>query len=124
MAKKLFVGGLSWDTTDASLSEFFSQIATVQSAVVITDKYTGKSKGFGFVEYATDEEGEQAKQQLNGQTLDGRQIAVSDARPKQPRENFSPRGGGDYGRRDNNRSFNRGGERRDSWKDKGRRNDY
>lgn len=92
MAKKLFVGGLSWDTTDASLQDFFSKVGNVVSAKVITDRYSGKSKGFGFVEMGTDEEAEKAKQELNGQTLDERQIAVSDARPQQPREN---RFGGD-----------------------------
>lgn len=83
MAKKLFVGGLSWDTTDAKLSEFFSQSGTVVSASVVTDKYTGKSRGFGFVEMSTDEEAEQAKQKLNGQTLDGRAITVNDAKPQE-----------------------------------------
>lgn len=97
MAKKLFVGGLSWDTTDAKLSEFFSQVGTVTSANVITDKFTGRSKGFGFVEMTTDEEAEQAKQKLNGQNLDGRTVAVTDARPLQPRES-SP--SGSFGRRD------------------------
>lgn len=92
MAKKLFVGGLSWDTTDASLQEFFSKAGTVVSANVITDRYTGKSKGFGFVEMGTDEEADKAKLELNGQSLDGRAIAVSEARPQQPREN---RFGGD-----------------------------
>lgn len=82
MAKKLFVGGLSWDTTDAKLSELFSQAGTVASATVVTDKFSGRSRGFGFVEMSTDEEAEQAKQKLNGQTLDGRTITVSDARPQ------------------------------------------
>lgn len=86
MAKKLFVGGLSWDTTDQGLSQFFSQAGTVVSAVVIKDRYSGKSKGFAFVEMSTDEEAEAAKNQLNGQALDGRNISVSDARPPQPRE--------------------------------------
>jgi RNA recognition motif-containing protein len=86
VAKKLFVGGLSWGTTDNKLSEFFSQAGTVVSAVVITDRFSGKSKGFGFVEMSTDEEAETAKRTLNGQELDGRKIAVDDARPQQPRE--------------------------------------
>ncbi len=113
MAKKLFVGALSWDTTDATLNEFFAKVGTVTSANVIIDRYTGKSKGFGFVEMSTEEEAEKAKQELNGQTLDGRAIAVSEARPQQPRDNnFS---GGGYGRRDdrgrNDRRDNRGGGR-------------
>lgn len=85
MAKKLFIGGLSWDTTDSSLGEFFAQAGTVASAKVITDRNTGRSRGFGFVEMSTDEEAEAAKTKLNGQTLDGRTIAVNDAKPMEPR---------------------------------------
>lgn len=107
MAKKLFVGGLSWGTTDDTLNTFFSQIGKVLSAVVITDRYTGKSKGFGFVEMENDEDAERAKTELNGKELDGRGISVSEARPQQPRENF---GGGGFQRRDD-----RGGrDRRDN----------
>lgn len=99
MAKKLFIGSLSWNTTDASLAAFFAQAGTVVSANVVTDKYTGKSRGFGFVEMSTDEEAEKAKQ-LNGQTLDGRTITVNDAKPQEPRTGgFS--GGGGFDRRDN-----------------------
>lgn len=102
MAVKLFVGGLSWDTTDDKLRELFSQAGTVVSATVITDKFTGKSKGFGFVEMSTAEEAEQAKQKLNGQSLDGRNIVVNDARPQAPREDRF--GGSSY-----NRGQGRGG---------------
>lgn len=114
MAKKLFVGGISWDTTEASLTEFFAKAGTVVSAAIITDRYTGKSKGFGFVEMSTDEEAEKAKNELNGQSLDGRSIAVSEARPQQPRENnFSGGAGGGFGRRDDRRrDDNRGGRDR------------
>ncbi len=112
MAKKLFVGGLSWDTTDETLNTFFSQIGKVLSANVIMDRYTGKSKGFGFVEMENDEEAEKAKVELNGKELDGRSISVSDARPQAPRENF---GGGGFQRRDNNRGAGGGrGDRRDN----------
>lgn len=107
MAKKLFVGGLSWDTTDATLSDFFAQAGTVVSANVITDKMTGKSRGFGFVEMSTDEEAEEAKKKLNGQSLDGRAISVNDARPQPERSNSGFSGG--YGRRDDQR----GGYKRD-----------
>lgn len=100
MAKKLFVGGLSWDTNDSSLREFFSQAGTVVSANVITDKFSGRSRGFGFVEMSTDEEAEKAKN-LNGQMLDGRAIVVNEAKPLEPRERqFS---GGFSGRRDDHR---------------------
>ncbi len=85
MATKLFVGGLAWATTNDSLKNFFSTAGTVVSATVIVDKFTGKSKGFGFVEMSSEEEAENAKK-LNGQALDGRTISVSDARPQQPRE--------------------------------------
>ncbi len=87
MATKLFVGGLSWGTTEDALRDHFSQVGTVVSATVITDKYTGKSKGFGFVEMSSEEEAQQAKDRFNGQEFDGRPITVSDARPQQPREN-------------------------------------
>lgn len=119
MAAKLFVGSLSWDTTDNSLKDFFSQAGTVNSAQVIMDKYTGKSRGFGFVEMSTDEEAKKAIETLNGQTLDGRAIAVNEAKPMAPRDNsfggggrpgggFRPRGGGG-GFRGGGRDDRRGG---------------
>lgn len=95
MTTKLFVGGLSWDTTQDSLKDLFSQAGNVVSATVITDKYTGRSKGFGFVEMSTAEEAQAAVDKLNGQTLDGRAIAVNEARPKVPREDNPNRGRGD-----------------------------
>ncbi|OGH17096.1 MAG: RNA-binding protein [Candidatus Levybacteria bacterium RIFCSPHIGHO2_02_FULL_40_18] len=85
MAKKLFVGGLAWATTDDSLSSFFSKVGNVASANVVKDRYTGKSRGFGFVEMSTDEEADKAIAELNGQTLDERAISVSEARPREPR---------------------------------------
>jgi RNA recognition motif-containing protein len=100
MAKKLFVGGLSWDTTDSTLNAFFSKVGNVVSATVITDKYSGRSKGFGFVEMSTEEEAQKAQQELNGQSLDGRNINISEARPMQPRDN-NFHGGNSSGRRDN-----------------------
>ena len=86
---KLFVGGLSWDTTDESLKSFFSSAGTVVSANVIKDKYTGRSRGFGFVEMSSEKEAEEARK-LNGQALDGRNISVNDARPQSPREGEVP----------------------------------
>lgn len=91
MSTKLFVGGLSWSTTEDSLRSFFAQHGTVVSATVITDKYSGKSKGFGFVEMSTEDEAKEAMSKLNGQTLDGRAITVNEARPQVPRENREPR---------------------------------
>ena len=73
---KLFVGSLSWGTTDDTLRDFFAQCGTVVSAKVIIDKFSGRSKGFGFVEMSTDEEAKDAIEKLNGQELDGRPIVV------------------------------------------------
>ncbi len=84
MATRLFVGGLSWDTSDETLRAHFEQVGTVQSAEVAKDRYTGRSKGFGFVEMGSDEEAKQAIQELSGKELDGRQVTVDAARP--PRE--------------------------------------
>ena len=111
MATKLFVGSLAWATTDDSLSALFSQVGTVTSARVITDRATGRSKGFGFVEMSSDEEAQKAVAELNGKDLDGRAIVVNEARPMEPRDNSSrggfgggrPAGGGYGGGRDNNR---------------------
>lgn len=91
MAKKLYVGGLSYDTTQDGLKDAFSQAGTVTSAVVITDRMSGRSKGFGFVEMSTDEEALAAINMFNGKELDGRSLTVNEARPLQPR---APRGGG------------------------------
>ncbi|MBI3627167.1 MAG: RNA-binding protein [Candidatus Sungbacteria bacterium] len=85
MAKKLFVGGLSYDTTDSSLREAFSKAGTVESAAVITDKMSGRSKGFGFVEMSSEDEAANAISTLNGKNLDGRAITVNEARPQEPR---------------------------------------
>ncbi|MFH0905555.1 MAG: RNA-binding protein, partial [bacterium] len=80
--KKLFVGGISFNTTEDSLRDFFATAGTVESATVITDKMSGRSKGFGFVEMSTEEEAQAAIDKLNGQELDGRAISVNIARPK------------------------------------------
>ncbi len=117
MAAKLFVGSLSWDTTDTSLRDFFASAGTVVSAQVIMDKYTGRSRGFGFVEMSSDEEAKKAVETLNGQMLDGRAIVVNEAKPMVPRDNsfgggFRSRGGGFRGGRDDRRGGgHRGGDR-------------
>ncbi len=87
---KLFIGSLSWDTTDDSLRNFFAQVGTVASARVITDRQTGRSRGFGFVEYENDEEAKRAMDELNGKELDGRAIVVNEARPQAPRNTDMP----------------------------------
>ena len=94
MAKKLFVGGLAWATTSDGLRDFFAKAGEVGSATVITDKFSGRSKGFGFVEM-TDDAGAAKAIELNGQELDGRAISVSEARPQKPR--FDRGGGGGRG---------------------------
>ncbi len=78
----LHVGGLSFDTTDDGLRTFFEQAGTVESARVITDRDSGRSRGFGFVEMATDDEGRKAIEDLNGEMLDGRTLTVNEARPR------------------------------------------
>lgn len=99
MAKKLYVGSLSYNTTDDSMRDFFSQAGTVESASVVMDRMTGRSRGFGFVEMATDEDAQKAVETLNGQDLDGRKIIVNEARPMTDRPPRRTGGGGGYGSR-------------------------
>jgi RNA recognition motif-containing protein len=82
MASKLYVGGLSYSTTSEGLREFFAQSGNVVSATVITDRFSGQSRGFGFVEMATAEEAQNAISQLNGRELDGRRITVEISNPQ------------------------------------------
>jgi RNA recognition motif-containing protein len=91
VGNKLYVGNLSYSVSEEKLQELFSRHGSVASARVITDKFSGRSKGFGFVEMAFDEEAERAIAALNGTEFEGRSIVVSEARPQEPR---SPRGGG------------------------------
>jgi RNA recognition motif-containing protein len=81
--RKLFVGSLPWEVDDAKLAEIFSQAGKVVSAQVIKDKETGRSRGFGFVEMSSDEEAQNAVNNLNGSDVDGRKIVVNIARPRQ-----------------------------------------
>ena len=99
MAKRLYVGGLSYSTSQQGLQDAFSQAGTVDTATVIMDKMTGRSKGFGFVEMASDDEAQNAISMWNGKELDGRTLTVNEARPMEAR---APRSGGGGG-------FNRGG---------------
>ena len=103
MGRKLYVGNLPYSATEQTLREAFSASGTVDSATVITDRDTGQSKGFGFVEMATDAEAQAATQAMNGQTLDGRQIKVNEAKPK------GAGGGGGGGRGGNGGAFGGGG---------------
>ncbi|HXG17393.1 MAG TPA: RNA-binding protein [Calidithermus sp.] len=100
MASKLYVGGLSYSTTSEGLKEFFSQCGNVLSATVITDRFSGQSRGFGFVEMSSAEEAQAAISQLNGRELDGRRITVEVSNPQGPRSGGRPGGGRPGGGRD------------------------
>jgi RNA recognition motif-containing protein len=100
MATKLFVGGLPYSVTDEELQSAFAGVGNVVSAKVITDRESGRSKGFGFVEMESDDEAKTAVEQLNGSDMSGRSISVSEARPKEEggRRDFGGnRGGGNGG---------------------------
>jgi RNA recognition motif-containing protein len=88
MGNKLYVGGLSYATTDKQLEDLFTAHGTVESARVIIDKFTGRSKGFGFVEMGSGAEAQTAIQALNGTDFDGRNITVNEARPQERRSGF------------------------------------
>jgi RNA recognition motif-containing protein len=93
MAKKLFVGGIPWATTSDDLKQLFSQHGTVATATVITDKMTGRSRGFGFVEFESDAEADAAAQALNNSDFGGRTLVVKEARPLEDRPKRSFGGG-------------------------------
>ena len=95
MAMRLYVGNLPYSITKSRLEEVFSPFGAILDVTVVSDKFSGRSKGFGFVEYESDDAGRQAIEKLNGTDLDGRNIVVNEARPKEER----PAGGG-YDRRD------------------------
>jgi len=86
MSKKLYVGNLPYTVDDNQLSEIFSEAGAVESATVISDKFSGRSKGFGFVEFSNDDEGQAAIDKFNGSDIDGRAIVVNEARPMKPRD--------------------------------------
>ena len=96
MGAKLYVGNLSYSVTEERLQQHFAQYGSVVSARIITDKFSGRSKGFGFVEMSSDSEAERATAALNGTDFEGRNIVVSEARPQAPR---APRPGGGGGGR-------------------------
>jgi RNA recognition motif-containing protein len=91
---KLYVGNLSFQTSSDDLQQLFAQAGTVESASVVEDRETGRSRGFGFVEMASKEEGQKAIEQFNGKEVNGRSLTVNEARP---RENRGGGGGGGYG---------------------------
>lgn len=91
MGSKLYVGSLPYSTTDAQLTDLFTQYGSVTSARVITDKFTGQSRGFGFVEMATNEEAQKAIDGLNGTKLEQRTLVVNEAKPMEKRERSGSR---------------------------------
>jgi RNA recognition motif-containing protein len=95
MAKKLFVGGLSWDTTDEGLRQAFALYGEITEAKVITDRGTGRSRGFGFVTFAQNEDANSAISKMDGTSLDGKTIKVNEAQEKSPRS--GGRSGGGFG---------------------------
>lgn len=99
MSQKLYVGGLPYSVTDGQLEEVFAEHGTVESARVIADKFTGQSRGFGFVEMSSGEEGQKAIDALNGTELQGRTLTVNEARPQERRSGFGNGGGGGGNRR-------------------------
>lgn len=103
MATKLYVGGLPYNTTQDELQNAFAQAGTVSSTTIIVDKMTGRSRGFGFVEMATDEDAQKAIEMWNGKDFGGRKLTVNEAKPLEPR---APRG---------DRGFGGGGGGRQSW---------
>ncbi len=94
MAKKLYVGGISYGTSEDALKSHFAQAGAVESASIIMDKMTGRSKGFGFVQMSSDAEADNAINMFNGKELEGRNLTVNEARPMEPRAPRAPREGG------------------------------
>ena len=117
MSIKLYVGNLSFSTSSEDLQQLFAQVGTVESASVIEDRDTGRSRGFGFVEMASKEEGQKAIEQFNGTDLNGRNLTVNEARPREDRGNRGGGGGrGGYGGNrggGGGRNFGGGGGRND-----------
>ena len=119
MGNKLYVGNLSFNTTEIAIQDLFSQFGTVSEVLLMQDKFTGRSRGFAFVTMSSDAEAQEAVNKAHGQELDGRQLTVNEARPREdrpaggggfggPRKDF--RGGGGGGGRDDRR-FGGGGRR-------------
>lgn len=105
MAKKLYVGGLPYSTTEDQLRDAFAQAGAVDSAAIIIDKMTNRSKGFGFVEMSSDSEAQAAIDMWNGKDFGGRTLTVNEARPKEDRPMGGNRGGYGAPRRDSGRNW-------------------
>ncbi len=109
MGKKLYVGNLPYSVTETALRDMFAAAGEVASVSIITDRETGRAKGFAFVEMASDEAAQKAISQLNGKAIDGRSINVAEARPQAPRGDFGGGGRGGFG---GGRGGSGGGRRR------------
>lgn len=94
MAKKLYVGNLTYEVTDAGLQQLFAEFGSVRSAQVVMDRDTGRSKGFGFVEFGNDQDADNAISALHGKDFNGRTLTVNEARPKEARSGGKGFGGG------------------------------
>ena len=94
MATKLYVGNLSYQTTDQDLAQMFGEVGNVASAQVVTDRYTGQSRGFGFVEMQTEDAAQQAIAAINGRDVGGRALVVNESRPREGGGGGGNRGGG------------------------------
>jgi cold-inducible RNA-binding protein len=105
VAKKLYVGNLSYGTTDSDLQRMFEEFGTVQSAQVIMDRASGRSKGFGFVEMGSDQEAQAAIKALNGKDMDGRALTVNEAKPREDRGGGGRGGYGGGGRSGGGRRY-------------------
>ena len=108
MGRRLYVGNLSFNTTDSALQEHFGKAGTVTSVSLITDKFNGRSRGFAFVEMSTDEEAQNAITNFHGKDLDGRELTVNEARPREDRPSGGGGGGGFGGGRREQRGGGRG----------------
>jgi RNA recognition motif-containing protein len=108
MGSKIYVGGLPYAATEQQLSDLFAQHGAVESARVITDKFTGQSRGFGFVEMSASEDAQKAIAALNGTQMDGRTLTVNEAKPMEPRSGGGGRGGFGGGAGRNSGGGNRG----------------
>src|SRR5205807_8266289 len=117
MGTKLYVGNLSFNTTENELQELFSQAGAVQEVTLMQDKFTGKSRGFAFVTMSSEQEAQNAITQFNGKSVEGRSLTVNEARPREPRP---PGGGGGGGRGYGGGGGGYGGGRRDGGQRRGR----
>ena len=104
MGAKIYVGGLPYSASESQLTSLFAEHGTVESARVIADKFTGQSRGFGFVEMSTDEEAKAAITALNGSQMDGRSLTVNEAKPMEPRSGGGGGGGSRFGGGGGNRN--------------------